>query len=42
MQEFGADEKVRASASLRVQQNTAMSEVARDVIGICAKDLISN
>ena len=25
-----------------VQQNTDMSEVARDVIGICAKDLISS
>ena len=41
MQEFRADETVRACASLYVQQNTAMSEVARDAIGISAKDLIS-
>jgi len=42
VQEFRADETVRARTSLHVQQNTAMSEVARDVIGICAKDLISS
>ena len=42
VQEFRADETVRACASLYVQQNTAMSEVARDVIGISAKDLISS
>ena len=42
VQELRADETVRACASLHVQQNTAMSEVARDVIGICAKDLISS
>ena len=42
MQEFRADETVRACASLHVNQNTEMSEVARDVIGICAKDLISS
>jgi len=42
VQEFRADETVRACASLHVQQNTDMSEVARDVIGICAKDLISS
>ena len=40
--EFRADETVRACASLHIQQNTVMSEVARDVIGICAKDLISS
>ena len=33
---------VRGCASLHVKQNTDMSEVARDVIGICAKDLISS
>ena len=33
---------VRACASLHVQPDTAMSEVALDVIGICAKDLISS
>ena len=37
-----ADETARACASLHVQQNTAMREEARDVIGICAKDLISS
>lgn len=42
VREFRADETVRACASLHVQQNTAMSEVALDVIGICAKDLISS
>ena len=42
MPEFHADKTVRASASLHVQQNTAMSEVAQEVIGICAKDLISS
>ena len=42
MQEFRADETVIASASHHVQQNTVMSEVAREVIGICAKDLISS
>ena len=33
---------VRACASVHVKQNTDMSEVARDVIGICGKDLISS
>ena len=42
VQEFRADETVRKCASLHVQQNTAMSEIAREVIGICAKDLISS
>ena len=42
VREFCTDETVRACASLHVQQNTAMSEVALDVIGICAKDLISS
>ena len=42
VQEFRADETVRACASLHVKQNTDMSEVARDVIGICTKDLISS
>jgi len=42
VQEFRADETVRACASLHVQQNNDMSEVAQDVIGICAKDLVSS
>ena len=42
LQEFHADKTVRACASFRVRQSTAMSEVARDVIGICAKDVISS
>ena len=42
VQEFRADEMVRACASVHVKQNTDMSEVARDVIGICGKDLISS
>ena len=42
VQEFRADETVRACAFLHVQQNTVMSEVAREVIGICSKDLISS
>ena len=42
VQEFRADETVKASASLLIQQNTGASEVARDVIGIFAKDLISS
>ena len=42
VQEFCADEIVRACASHHVKQNTDISEVARDVIGICAKDLISS
>ena len=42
VQEFRADETVRACASLHVKQNTEMSEVARDVIGICAEDPISS
>jgi len=41
--EFRADEDGKlARSSLRVQQNTGMSEVARNLIGICAKDLISS
>ena len=42
VQELRADETVRTCASLHVQQNTAMTDVARSVIGICAKDLISS
>ena len=43
VQEFRADETVRECASLHVKQTLSdMSEVARDVIGICAKDLISS
>ena len=42
VQEFRADKTVRECASLHVKQNTDMSEVAREVIGICAKDLISS
>ena len=42
VQEFRADKTVRECSSLHVKQNTDMSEVARDMIGICAKDLISS
>ena len=42
VQEFCADKTVRACASLHVKQNTDTSEVARDVVGICAKELISS
>ena len=42
VQELRANETVRTCASLHVQQNTAMTEVARHVIGICAKYLISS
>lgn len=42
VQEFRTDNTVRSCASLHIQKNTGMSEVARDVIGICSKDLISS
>ena len=34
--------QVRTCACLHEKQNIEMSEVARDVIGICEKDLISS
>lgn len=42
VQEFRADNTVRKSASLHLEQQTNMSSVAEEVIAICAKDLISS
>lgn len=42
VQDLRANETARTCASLHVQQNTAMTEVARHVIGISTKDLISS
>ena len=42
IQEFRADEKVRNCAILHVQQSSGQSDVAREIIGICFKDLMSS
>ena len=42
VQEFRADDKVKKCAQLHIQNCTSMSEVARNVVGICTKDLISS
>ena len=40
--EFRADEKVKKSAMLHVELCTKMSDIAKEVLGLCAKDLISS
>ena len=40
--EFRADEKVKKSAMLYVELCTEMSDTAKEVLGLCAKDLISS
>ena len=40
--EFRADEKVKESAMLHVELCTEMSDIAKEVLGLCAKDLISS
>ena len=42
VQEFRADDKVRNCATLHVQQSSGKSVVAREIIGICSKDLMSS
>ena len=42
VQEFRADEKVRNCAILHVQQSSGQSDVTREIIGICSKDLMSS
>ena len=37
--EFRVDEKVKESAMLRVELCTEMSDIAKEVLGLCAKDL---
>ena len=41
VQEFRADEKVRHCAILHVQQYSEQSAVAKEIIGICSKDVMS-
>ena len=38
--EFRADEKVKKGAMLHVELCTEMSDTAKEVVGLCAKDLI--
>ena len=40
--EFRADEKVKKSAMLHVELCTDMSDTTKEVLGLCAKDLISS
>ena len=42
VQEFRADEKVKNCAISHVQQSSEKSAVAREIIGICSKDLMSS
>ena len=41
VQEFRADEKMRNYAILHIQQSSEKSVVAKEIIGICSKDLMS-
>ena len=41
VQEFRADEKVRHCAILHVRQYSDQSAVAKEIIGICSKDVMS-
>ena len=40
--EFRADEKVKESAMLHLELCTEMSDTAKEVLGLCAEDLISS
>ena len=39
--EFRADEKVKKSAMLHVKLCNGMSDISKEVLGLCAKDLVS-